>query len=60
MESFNIGVHQIFCIIIYGSGNKYIIWLWLIYKWFCDASISENVEGTKLYKFTKFHALMKT
>ncbi len=26
---------------------------------FCDGSISENVKGRKLYKCTKFHALMK-
>ncbi len=26
---------------------------------FCDGSISENVQGPKLYKCTKFHAFMK-
>ena len=26
---------------------------------FCDGSISDNVQGPKLYKCTKFHTFMK-
>ena len=45
-----------------------IIWLWRILKWppwrilewrFCDGSISDSVQGPKLYKCTKFHSFMK-
>lgn len=55
---------------MFGSADrtgKYTVRLWQNIKMaataarrrFCNASISENVQGLKLYKCTEFHAFMK-